>query len=386
VLWKIEKSKDISKIMNLLKFATAGSVDHGKSTLLGRILYDLNQLKDDQIEALHEDGSLNLAFATDGLSAERSQGITIDVAYRYFNIDNKRYVSVDAPGHEEFTRNAFTAFTQVHAVILVVDVERDDYNQFYKHLALCEMLLIPNIAVVINKIDAVNYDEVAYRNKVEVLKNDDRWPSKLSIQFIPASALVGDNVIHKTEKTSWYSGSTIFEFLEKCSIPKMKGILHVQKKYGDSFQGTIFGKINSDILKDFAIDTSTINGKTWDDKIELEDGSWECSFRSDDKLDGRLYGTEIITSAKVQVKLFNVSEFEITTNQENLAIQTIAGLYDIEHIEIKITLIPNAICEAVISLKSSMDYSIYDFGNVAGRFTIVNKSANSIIAGGVIIA
>jgi len=386
VLWRIGKSKDISKTMNLLKFATAGSVDHGKSTLLGRILYDLNQLKDDQIEALHEDGSLNLAFATDGLSAERSQGITIDVAYRYFSIDNKRYVSVDAPGHEEFTRNAFTAFTQVHAVILVVDVERDDYNQFYKHLALCEMLLIPNIAVVINKIDAVNYDEVAFSNKVEVLKNDDRWPSKLPILFIPASALVGDNVINKTEKTSWHSGSTIFEFLEKCSIPEMKGMLHVQRKHGEYFHGTVYGKINSEILKGFAIDASTINGKKCDNKIELEAGCWECSFSSEDKSNERLYGSDIINSATVHVKLFNVSEFEITANYEEIAIQTIVGLYDIGHIEMKTALIPNAICEALITLKISIDFSIYEFGNVAGRFTIVNKSTNSIIAGGVIIA
>ncbi|MFY8035062.1 MAG: GTP-binding protein, partial [Flexibacteraceae bacterium] len=150
------------EILKRIRFATAGSVDDGKSTLIGRLLYDLDQLKTDQIEALHKDGELNLAFATDGLMEERAKGITIDVAYRYFTGHNTRFVCVDAPGHEEYLKNAFTAFTQVQTVVLLVDAVRGIRAQLSRHLAICQMLQIPNIIIAVNKLDAVSNPESTY--------------------------------------------------------------------------------------------------------------------------------------------------------------------------------------------------------------------------------
>lgn len=195
------------EILQRIRFATAGSVDDGKSTLIGRLLYDLDQLKTDQIEALHKDGELNLAFATDGLMEERAKGITIDVAYRYFTGHNTRFVCVDAPGHEEYLKNAFTAFTQVQTVVLLVDATRSIRPQLYRHLAICKLLQIPNTIICINKLDAVEKPEATYFD----LLNQLNLP-KAAI-CLPISALNGDNVAFKSNNFKWYIGATLIELI-----------------------------------------------------------------------------------------------------------------------------------------------------------------------------
>lgn len=199
-----------------LRFATAGSVDHGKSTLVGRLLFDLGQLKDDQIEALQDDGSINLAFATDGLTAEREKGITIDIAWRYLQVKGRRLVCVDAPGHREYAINALTAFTQVQAVVLVMDITRHDFEQFFLHLSFCHFLGISQLAIAVNKMDAVDYSQEAYQSRIKVLMDDSRWPSGLSARFIPVSALSGEGVAQWGVAMKWYKGATLIEWLLNC--------------------------------------------------------------------------------------------------------------------------------------------------------------------------
>lgn len=195
------------EILQRIRFATAGSVDDGKSTLIGRLLYDLDQLKTDQIEALHKDGELNLAFATDGLMEERAKGITIDVAYRYFTGHNTRFVCVDAPGHEEYLKNAFTAFTQVQTVVLLVDATRSIRPQLYRHLAICKLLQIPNTIICINKLDAVEKPEATYFELLAQLNLPE------GAICLPISALKGDNVAFKSNNFNWYNGATLIELI-----------------------------------------------------------------------------------------------------------------------------------------------------------------------------
>jgi len=374
--------------MSILKFATAGSVDHGKSTLLGRILYDLNQLKEDQILALHADGELNLAFATDGLAAERAQGITIDVAYRYFSIQGKRFVSVDAPGHEEFTRNAFTAFTQVHAVILVMDILRNDHDQFFKHLALCHLLQIPNIAIAINKMDSMQFSQEAFNAKVELLTCDSRWLVHANTAIIPVSALAGDNVINASVQMPWYQGASIFDFLANSFIPEIPAVLALMANDGDLVHGTAFGTLNPDYWLKKGIQITKLNGKQLPTVLPTESGAWECSFTTTFPVNTPLFiGDSIIESVQIKAVIFNVSDAIIESGLSAIAIQTIAGLYPISKLEILGgSCKPNELAQITCLMPNALQHALYEFGNTAGRFTIVNTASKRILAGGVFTA
>jgi sulfate adenylyltransferase subunit 1 (EFTu-like GTPase family) len=258
-------------ILKCIRFATAGSVDDGKSTLIGRLLYDLDQLKTDQIEALHKDGELNLAFATDGLMEERAKGITIDVAYRYFTGHNTRFICVDAPGHEEYLKNAFTAFTQVQTVVLLVDAIIGIRAQLSRHLAICQMLKIPNIIIAINKLDAVQNPESTYFKHLTELNLPQ------NTICIPISALKGDNVAFKSTNFQWYSGATLIEL-----IAESKGVntpyphIRFEGNIGNTFYAKFEGNtallntnwINAQSGEPYDLKNLLVNGKSEWEHIE----------------------------------------------------------------------------------------------------------------------
>jgi signal recognition particle receptor subunit beta len=253
------------QIKKSFRFATAGSVDDGKSTLIGRLLYDLDQLKTDQIEALHKDGELNLAFATDGLMEERAKGITIDVAYRYFTGFETRFICVDAPGHEEYLKNAFTAFTQVEAVVLLVDAIIGIRPQLKRHLAICQMLQIPLITICINKLDAVTNPEARYYELIDELNLPQTTIT------LPISALRGDNVAIKSSAFSWYGADTLIEILSKAKYnPTPYPHIAIQAKQGNSYQATLEGStellnghwLNCQTGRIVELKNTLVNGKT----------------------------------------------------------------------------------------------------------------------------
>ncbi|MEO0573712.1 MAG: GTP-binding protein [Bacteroidota bacterium] len=208
----------------LLRFTTAGSVDDGKSTLIGRLLYDSKSIFEDQLEAVEitskqkgHDG-VDLALFTDGLRDEREQGITIDVAYRYFTTPKRKFIIADTPGHIQYTRNMVTGASTANAAIVLVDARHGVIEQTKRHAFIASLLQIPHLIVCINKMDLVDFAEESYYN---VLKQFEDFSTKLfvtDVRFIPISALLGDNVVNRSENMSWYKGGPLLHTLETLHI------------------------------------------------------------------------------------------------------------------------------------------------------------------------
>jgi sulfate adenylyltransferase subunit 1 len=211
--------------MELLRFTTAGSVDDGKSTLIGRLLYDSKSIFEDQLDAVKkasvQKGSehLNLALFTDGLRAEREQGITIDVAYRYFATPNRKFIIADTPGHIQYTRNMVTGASTANAAIILIDARNGVIEQTYRHSYIAYLLGIPHIVVCINKMDLLDYRrDVFERIKTDFIAFSDKVFPGEDIRFIPISALKGDNVVKPSEKMDWYKEGTLLQTLETIPV------------------------------------------------------------------------------------------------------------------------------------------------------------------------
>ena len=210
--------------MDLLRFITAGSVDDGKSTLIGRLLYDSKNILIDQLEALEKstknrtDGSVDLALLTDGLRAEREQGITIDVAYRYFTTPKRKFIIADAPGHVQYTRNMITGASNASLIIILVDARQGVVEQTRRHSIIASLLKIPHIVVAINKMDLVKYSQDVYNNIVIDFAEVAKQLGLKDVTYIPISALNGDNIVDKSEKIDWYDGKPLLEFLEDIKL------------------------------------------------------------------------------------------------------------------------------------------------------------------------
>jgi bifunctional enzyme CysN/CysC len=208
----------------LLRFATSGSVDDGKSTLIGRLLFDSKQILSDQLAHIEEvslragrDG-IDLALLTDGLRAEREQGITIDVAYRYFQTPKRKFIIADTPGHEQYTRNMVTGASTADLSLVLVDARKGVIEQSKRHAFIASLLRIPHVVVCVNKMDAVDWDEGVFDRIVEDF-TDFATPLDLrDLLFIPVSALLGDNVVERTEHMRWYQGPTLLHHLEHVHI------------------------------------------------------------------------------------------------------------------------------------------------------------------------
>jgi len=230
VQWRKRKKKDISDMTTnnykdnreMLKLVTAGSVDDGKSTLIGRLLYDLNKIYDDQLEAVKKldriNGQIDFSLLTDGLSAEREQKITIDVAYRYFTTSNRKFIIADVPGHEQYTRNMVTGASTANLAVILVDATKGLQIQTKRHLFLATLLGINHMVIIINKMDLIEYNHDAYE---EIKNNIINFTAKLKIkdiEFIPISSLMGDMIVNRGEKMNWYGGHTLLSYLENLYI------------------------------------------------------------------------------------------------------------------------------------------------------------------------
>jgi sulfate adenylyltransferase subunit 1 len=222
--------------MNVLKIATAGSVDDGKSTLIGRLLYDTKSLTDDKLEAIEEKSRqrgfdyLDFSLATDGLVAEREQGITIDVAHIYFSTRKKSFIIADTPGHIEYTRNMVTGASTAQASIVLIDARNGVVEQTYRHFFINNLLRIKNVVIAINKMDLVDFSEDKYnsiRGEIEYLASKSDYKNQQLI-FIPMSALQGDNVVSKYENMPWYAGETLLHHLEKLDAEDINEVSQVR--------------------------------------------------------------------------------------------------------------------------------------------------------------
>lgn len=210
--------------MDILKFFTAGSVDDGKSTLIGRLLYDTNSILADQLEALqasnrkNDDGTIDLAILTDGLRAEREQGITIDVAYKYFQTSKRKFIIADTPGHIQYTRNMVTGASTAKLAIILIDARKGVVEQTVRHSYLVSLLGVSELAVCINKMDMVDYSESVYQDIVAAYEALGQKMKLKKVTFIPVSALKGDNIVHRSAHMSWYQGPALLDFLEAVEV------------------------------------------------------------------------------------------------------------------------------------------------------------------------
>jgi len=218
----------------ILRFATAGSVDDGKSTLIGRLLYDSKSIFEDQLEAVERtsrdrgEAVTNLALLTDGLRAEREQGITIDVAYRYFATPKRKFIIADTPGHIQYTRNMVTGASTADLALILVDARHGLVEQSRRHSFLASLLGVPHLVLCVNKMDLVDYDETVF----ERIKAEFRdFAARLKIHdlsFVPISALHGDNIVHRSQNMPWYAGSSLLHLLEEVHIASDRNLVDVR--------------------------------------------------------------------------------------------------------------------------------------------------------------
>jgi bifunctional enzyme CysN/CysC len=217
--------------MELLRFATAGSVDDGKSTLIGRLLYDSKQIFEDTLESMEHTSRLrgeegvNLALLTDGLRAEREQGITIDVAYRYFATPGRKFIIADTPGHIQYTRNMVTGASTADVALVLIDARNGILEQSRRHAFLASLLGVPHLVLCVNKMDLVDFDQAVF----ERIRNEFRdFAAKLDVHdlaFIPVSALLGDNVVDRSPNMPWYDGSSLLHHLEEVHIASDRNLI-----------------------------------------------------------------------------------------------------------------------------------------------------------------
>lgn len=220
--------------MDLLRFITAGSVDDGKSTLIGRLLYDSKNILIDQLEAIEKstknkaNGEIDLALLTDGLRAEREQGITIDVAYRYFSTPKRKFIIADAPGHVQYTRNMITGASNANLIIILIDARQGVAEQTRRHSIIASLLKIPHVVVAINKMDLVDYSQDVFNNIVIDYNEVAKQLGLKDVTYIPISALDGDNIVDPSKKITWYTGKPLLEFLEEVQTDNDINLTHAR--------------------------------------------------------------------------------------------------------------------------------------------------------------
>ncbi len=291
-------SQDINEYLQqherkqLLRFLTCGSVDDGKSTLIGRLLHDSKMIYEDQLAAISKDSKkhgttgekIDLALLVDGLQSEREQGITIDVAYRYFSTDKRKFIIADTPGHEEYTRNMATGASTCDVSIILIDARRGVLTQTKRHSFICSLLGIKNVVVAINKMDLCDFDEKVFEEiKAEYLKLAENLHFE-SILFVPLSALDGDNVVDRSERCDWYKGQTLMEIIETIEIKNQRNlenfrfpVQYVNRPHLD-FRG-FCGKVVSGTIKPGDEIVALPSGKTSTVKaIVTMDGELEEAF------------------------------------------------------------------------------------------------------------
>jgi len=239
--------------MDLLRFITAGSVDDGKSTLIGRLLYDSKAISLDVLEAVertsknNKNGEVDLAYLTDGLRAEREQGITIDIAYKYFTTAKRKFIIADTPGHVQYTRNMVTGASNADLAIILIDARNNDLvEQTCRHSIISSLLGIPHLVVCINKIDLVNYSEKVFNDIVEKYKIFAKQLVIKDIVFIPISAKYGDNIVDKSSNIGWYKGPTLLDYLEEIPIRK-----DLSKNGSSRFSVQYIIRPQTDLLHDY---------------------------------------------------------------------------------------------------------------------------------------
>jgi len=415
------------KNMELLRFTTAGSVDDGKSTLIGRLLYDSKSIFEDQYDAVkvaserRGEAGVNLALLTDGLKAEREQGITIDVAYRYFSTPRRKFIIADTPGHIQYTRNMVTGASTANVALILVDARNGVVEQTRRHAIIASLLQIPHIVVCINKMDLVDWKQEVYE---QIHDDFEQFASKLDVKdvsFIPISALKGDNVVHRSENMDWYEGATLLYYLENVHIASDYNFIdvrfpvqHVIRPYNDDYHDYrgYAGRVAGGILKKGDRVTLLPSGfSSTITKIDTFDGEIEEAFPPmsvtvllEDDLD--LSRGDMIVRENNQPKVaqdidamvcwFNDRPLQSrgkyailhTTNEARCLIKEIRYKLDINTLHRNLedkTIGMNDIARVLIRTTKPLFVDPYHRNRVTGSFILVDEQTNETVGAGMII-
>jgi sulfate adenylyltransferase subunit 1 len=296
------------KNMELLRFTTAGSVDDGKSTLIGRLLYDSKSIFEDQYEAIKKtserrgEEGVNLALLTDGLKAEREQGITIDVAYRYFSTPRRKFIIADTPGHIQYTRNMVTGASTANVALMLIDARKGIVEQTRRHAFIASLLHIPHLVICINKMDLVDYREDIYEKIKEEFSQFSYKLDITDVHFIPISALDGDNVVERSSNMPWFEGSTLLYYLENvhigsdhnlidCRFPVQYVIrpntneFHDYRGYAGRIAGGVFKKGDTVMALPSGFTSKIAKINTYDGEIEEAHPPMSITLLLEDEID-----------------------------------------------------------------------------------------------------
>lgn len=413
--------------MELLRFTTAGSVDDGKSTLIGRLLYDSKAIFEDQMEAIERasinkgEEEVNLALLTDGLRAEREQGITIDVAYRYFATPKRKFIIADTPGHIQYTRNMVTGASTANAALILIDARNGVIEQTKRHSFIASLLQIPHVIICINKMDLVDYSEEVYNNIKEQFSTFAPKLHIKDVRFVPISAKLGDNVVDKSKNTEWYQGPTLLYLLENLHIgsdhnmldgrfPVQYVVRPMSDKYHD-FRGYA-GRIAGGVFKpgdDVVVLPSGFSSKVksiefWDEQLEKAFPPQSVTMTLEDNIDISR-GDMIVKKndppamnqdVELMVCWFNERPLQLrgkygvkhTTNDVKCMITDIQYKVDVNTLEknTEDTVVRmNDICRVSIRTTKPLLFDSYRSNRITGSLIFIDEATNETVGAGMII-
>lgn len=413
--------------MKLLRFTTAGSVDDGKSTLIGRLLYDSKAIFEDQMEALElasehrGEEHVNLALLTDGLRAEREQGITIDVAYRYFATPKRKFIIADTPGHVQYTRNMVTGASTANLALILIDARQGVLEQTIRHAYIASLLGIPHVAICINKMDLVDYKEDVYNTIIEKFETLRERLNLKDVQFIPISALKGDNVVDESKHMPWYTGSTLLHLLETIDITTDADIDHkrfpvqfvvrpLREKYHDyrGYAGRIAGGIfkagDEVTVLPAGINTKVAAVDTMSGELEYAHPPQSVTLRLSEDIDisrgDMIVGADDLPKSGQDIDMMVCwlgekpmvmgGKYTIrhTTAELRCVIKAVQFKVDINTLEERTedkSLILNEIARVSIKTTKPIFYDSYTDNRISGSISIIDEATNNTVGAGMII-
>ncbi|EIE02131.1 sulfate adenylyltransferase subunit 1 [Leptospira licerasiae] len=410
--------------MDLLRFITAGSVDDGKSTLIGRLLYDSKSVFQDQLEAIEKtgqvNGQINLALLTDGLKAEREQGITIDVAYKYFSTPKRKFIIADAPGHIQYTRNMVTGASNSELAIILIDSRKGVIEQTYRHSYIASLLKIPHVVICVNKMDLVDFSKERFEEIVEDYKNFASDLDFKGLEFIPISALNGDNVVDPSPNMTWWKGKTLLGYLEDLEIevdetkhePRfpVQYVIRPQTEDHHDYRGYA-GQVRSGVFKkgdDIVVLPSGLRSKiksihTYESEIEETFAPMSVTILLEDEID--ISRGDMIVTDKHQPTVSQDLEAEVcwmdakslvpgnkyllrqTTGSVKSAVKEISFKIDIQtHEKLESSqLALNEIGRIKIRTAKPIAFDSYSENRGTGSFVLVDEGTNNTVGAGMIV-
>ncbi|MCL1593947.1 MAG: sulfate adenylyltransferase subunit CysN [Actinomycetia bacterium] len=413
--------------MELVRLATTGSVDDGKSTLIGRMLFDTKQIFQDQLEAIEEASRrrgtdyIDLALLTDGLRAEREQGITIDVAYRYFATPKRKFILADTPGHVEYTRNMVTGASTADIALVLVDARLGILEQTRRHAFIASLLRVPHLVLCVNKMDLVDYDQKVYDEITDEFRSFAARLDIPDLRFVPVSALVGDNVVNGSDNMDWYSGSPLLEILENIHVASDRNLVDARfpvqyvirphtmehqdyRGYAGQIASGVFRPGDEIMVLPSGFTSTIASIDTFDGSLDEAPAGLSVVIRLQDNIDisrGDMIcrphnqpqvGQDIdaiITWMSESVKLRPGAKFAIkhTTRSARAMVKDLQYRFDVEtlhRIDDTAELTMNEIGRVTLRTTAPLFFDEYRKNRQTGSFILIDEATNNTVGAGII--